>query len=252
MSWFSELAGRAEALLDKMDQAAATSLQGVGLTPAKDGKISTPSPVPADTGSHGGGLPYEPTAQPLSTTPDTPPSFKSVERFSGGGHQTGAWPPMTSSSRISAAERPKATAFTSKTSHVDANDDSLFEFLNSPSKPRGASSPSMPRAGGREGVRKVASSPSLAKHFPPPPVPSSPIKVQPSVAGGPTLSQTWRDVGGERRGPLQAQVRQEEQSKELEKKPEVDEESPGTYCGPNLVSRLYCISVNRLLWAMFA
>ena len=27
MSWFSELAGKAEALLDRMDQAAATSLQ---------------------------------------------------------------------------------------------------------------------------------------------------------------------------------------------------------------------------------
>ena len=50
MSWFSGIAGRAEALLDRVDQAAASSIQGVGLaTPSKQRTGQTP-------------LAYEPTA----------------------------------------------------------------------------------------------------------------------------------------------------------------------------------------------
>ena len=65
MSWFSELTGKAGAFLDKMDQAAATSLKEAGIaTPSRSASAvmephTTSSSTTAARGV--GGTPYEPT-----------------------------------------------------------------------------------------------------------------------------------------------------------------------------------------------
>ena len=84
MSWFTDLAGRAEALLNQVDQAAATSLLEAGLASPSPKK---PSPPPLESGSElerrtssppfSSGLTYEPTAQPSSPVGRQPRSFSS-------------------------------------------------------------------------------------------------------------------------------------------------------------------------------
>ncbi len=224
MSWFSELAGRAEALLDKMDQAAATSLHGAGGTPAKESKPFTTPPGPApghvDVTSEPGLLPYEPRAQPPSAKPEAPPSFHAVVRSTGSGsHPVSKLRTTTPpTGKVSPPEHPTSTTWGSKTSQGGATDDSLFEFLNSPSKPKES---------GRGGVRKVTSSPALTKLVSPPPAPLSPVKLQPSASSGPTVNQGQRgEGGGGKKSPPWDRGRQEEErGKETVR--ETDEVSTG-------------------------
>ena len=175
MSWFSGLADKAESLLDRMDQAAATSLQGVGLSssPHRNPNPHDAQPV----------LAYEPTAQP--------PSKPAGEMDSGAkvaqqliGSASGAklltrpkpTPPVKSASTTSIMSadhsKPHSTSFLgSKPKAPTVSDESLFEFLNSPSKqPTHSSS------------RKVKHTvPRVPPTKPRPHPPLSPVKVQPSV-----------------------------------------------------------------------
>lgn len=147
MSWFSELTGKAGALLDKMDQAAATSLQEAG--------IATPSPSKSSLGSshrdRGHGLssthdsnsgntaaPYEPTAYKSLNTPSERGAAVAqvlVGSASGSAHLTST--PKPSVSQIKTPTTPTATATGGGGSRSErkqlATDDSIFEFLNAPS-----------------------------------------------------------------------------------------------------------------------
>ena len=66
MSWLSGLAGKAEALLNQVDQAAAQSLQDVGVSSSKPSQQSSyeTTPITSD-------LTYEPVAQPTKPSPRT-------------------------------------------------------------------------------------------------------------------------------------------------------------------------------------
>ena len=172
MSWFSGLADKAESLLDKMDQAAATSLKEVGLSPSPHRNSN-----PLDTQPI---LAYEPTAQP--------PSKPAVEVDGGAkvaqqliGSASGAklltrpkpTPPIKSASTTSIVSadqsKPHSTSFSSPKSTV--SDESLFEFLNSPSK--------QPVQSSSRRVKHTV--PRVPPTKPRPHPPLSPVKVQPSI-----------------------------------------------------------------------
>ena len=124
-SWFSEIAGKAEALLDRMDQVAATSIQSAGIaTPLSQNRQGT-----GETS-----LTYEPTASVGSEKTLRVPSQPS--NSSPALHKTRA--PYSPVSRPEAP--PQATpppsshnAFSKSRSRVP-NDESIFEFLNTPTR----------------------------------------------------------------------------------------------------------------------
>ena len=120
MSWFTDLAGKAEALLNQVDQAASESLREAGFkTPQK---TSNPPPTTTiqDGGSTSGSLPYEPTAHTSQGAAVAQVLVGTAPRPSK--HQSTA--PLHTST-------PRKTSSSSGTT-----DDKLFEFLNSPSKPK--------------------------------------------------------------------------------------------------------------------
>ena len=173
MSWFSGLAGKAESLLDKMDQAAAVSLQGAGLTTSPQRNTNPPNIQSR--------LAYEPTAQ----LPEADRSTKVAQQLIGSSSgaklvakpaSTKPTPPLKSATTASTVptEQPKPhSSFTpSRTNDPTPSDESLFEFLNSPSKQPGQS-----------GSRRVKHTTAKVPHTRsrPPPTPLSPVKVQPSV-----------------------------------------------------------------------
>ena len=131
MSWLTDIAGRAEALLDRMDQAAATSIQVAGLSP------STQSQGSAGQRAHETSLTYEPTASvgvEKESSISSKPSDSPLKL-----HKTKA--PTQPYSPVAHPEAPPKTAPTpssyqafSKSRTNAPNDDSIFEFLNTPTK----------------------------------------------------------------------------------------------------------------------
>ena len=163
MSWFSELTGKAGALLDKMDQAAASSLQDAGLTNTPSSKTSSSSSNTAASrhvGTAGSNntsttVPYEPTTttyQSLTTPSERGAAVAQVlvGSASGSAHLTST--PRPSSSQKQGASSIAATSSTTTTTagsrgrqkQLDT-DDSIFEFLNTPSEQRGESRKLAPR-----------------------------------------------------------------------------------------------------------
>lgn len=167
MSWFSEIAGRAEALLDRVDQAAASSIQGVGLgTPPKQGAGQT-------------SLTYEPTAtvneEKAAGVASKPPSSPLLLQKSK--TPTQSYAPV---SRPEAAPKTPTTpssyqAF-SKSKNAAPNDDSIFEFLNTPSKESAAEKRHKPKTR----AKRVPLRDSASSQMKPP----SPVSTQPSVGVG--------------------------------------------------------------------
>lgn len=143
MSWFKEITGKAGALLDKMDQAAATSLQEAGIaTPtSREAGLSrletSRDPRTPSGGGSGGvtGVPYEPT----TFQSQSPPSQRGATvaqvliGSSSGLSQLTTTPrnqPMSPATRTSTSGRSE-----SKSANTD---DSIFEFLNAPSAVSGS------------------------------------------------------------------------------------------------------------------
>ena len=137
MSWFSSLTGKAEAFLNQLDEAAATSLSDTGLV--------TPSPkkIPSVQRQPESGLTYEPVAQP-NPKMTTPPPRRSQPVISSmthkQSHPLGVTPPTEStwgSSWSAPFQSNKVTQNPIKSSssgrgHI--TEDSLLEYLNTPSK----------------------------------------------------------------------------------------------------------------------
>ena len=147
MSWLSGIAGRAEALLDKMDQATATSIQSTGLaTPSPRRPAAAAAAVPQTSS-----LTYEPTA---SVTTDKPPHII-TSSTSPQSHKTPYSP-------VSYPEAPPQTTPTPSSynayskSRAVANDDTIFQFLNTPSKQQ------QPRRS-QTNARRTLSNPPIAQ-----------------------------------------------------------------------------------------
>lgn len=147
MSWLSEIAGKAEALLDRMDQAAATSIQSTGL--------ATPQTRTALVGreTHETALTYEPTASVgVEKTPSLPPNspstslppHKHVATYSPVAHPEP--PPKTT---------PTPSSFSKSRSSVPS-DDSIFEFLNTPTRTE-AKKPHLPKNLNKRNLTTVSS-----------------------------------------------------------------------------------------------
>lgn len=138
MSWFSSIAGKAEALLNQLDEAAATSFQEAGIaTPPKsphpptERETSPPPPKP--------GLSYEPVAQPTATPTSKrhqPLLIKSQLSSS----SSSSWTPPIQSTWESSWSTPLAQSSLSKASPGggcgQVTDESLMEYLNSPTSSR--------------------------------------------------------------------------------------------------------------------
>lgn len=137
MSWLSGIAGKAEALLDSIDQAAATSIQSTGL--------ATPnSRTLVGRGTHETALTYEPTAsvcvEKTLSLPPKPPSSVPLPHKHGSSYSPVAYPeapPQTTPTPSS------YNAFSKSRSSVP-NDDSIFEFLNTPTRAE-SKKPFMPK-----------------------------------------------------------------------------------------------------------
>lgn len=143
MSWFKEFTGKAGALLDRMDQAAATSLQDAGIaTPTKGGsreRLET-SGGPRTLGGVAA-VPYEPTTfQSLSSSSERGAAVAQV--LVGSASRSAQ---LTSTPH----NRPRSAATHSsgsgKSERKDLNtDNSIFEFLNAPSVGSGAKKSKVP------------------------------------------------------------------------------------------------------------
>lgn len=137
MSWFSSLTGKAEAFLNQLDEATATSLNDAGLV--------TPSPkkITSVGGQSKSGLAYEPVAQP-NPKMTTPPPRRSQPAISSmthkPSHPLGVTPPTESTWGSSWSAPFQSTKVThdpvksSSSGRGHITEDSLLEYLNTPSK----------------------------------------------------------------------------------------------------------------------
>ena len=183
MSWLSGIAGRAEALLDRMDHVAATSIQSTGLgTPQRDGGTTDET-----TSRHHTSLSYEPTAsvaaeRPLSVPPKTSTSVLQSNK-------------TASYSPVARPEAPPKTtpapssynAYSKSRSSSESNDDSIFQFLNTPSK-HPATKPQL------QAVKNTQSDPQIAQ---PDETVGDPYSNTGSLA--PVGGETWNKEGSEER-----------------------------------------------------
>ena len=131
MSWLSGIAGKAEALLDRMDQVAASSIQNTGL--------ATP-PRAVGGAAHQTSLVYEPTASVAvekSLSVPSKPSTSSLALHKPVPYSPVAHPePPPQTTPIPASYHAYSKSKTSAPS-----DDSLFQFLNTPSRQQASRKP---------------------------------------------------------------------------------------------------------------
>ena len=162
MSWLSGIAGKAEALLDRMDQAAATSIQSTGIaTPKSQSRVDEQRPV------HQTSLTYEPTAsaptdKPLSVS--SKPSSSSLSLH-------GAGTPPKSYSPVSRPETTPQTTPTpssynaySKSRRSVPSDESLFQFLNTPTR-QAAKKTHTPKKLSRASFQSSSTQPAVDSHL---------------------------------------------------------------------------------------
>lgn len=130
MSWFSSIAGKAEQILNQLDEAAATSLKDAGLaTPTKTPPTQKSSNYDDEQST---GLSYEPIAQPTTTPPPRRPLSTSSSSTWASSSSWSAPPPLL---RTTSGSRSFTNSGRGE-GRSQTNDESLMEFLNSPSLPR--------------------------------------------------------------------------------------------------------------------
>ena len=122
MSWFSDLAGKAESFLNQMDQVAASSLQEAGIGTPNE-KQSVP---PTDKNQSSTGLSYEPVAQPLFT----PISQQSSQSRFTKSFKRESFSDVKPSTTADPSSHPRSHTGGMSTS---LDNDTLMSFLNSPS-----------------------------------------------------------------------------------------------------------------------
>ncbi len=214
MSWFSELTGKAGAFLDKMDQAAASSLHEAGIaTPSKSASVrETPDTSTSVFVKGVGSTPYEPTTTASTSSYQSLNSPKErgaavaqvlVGSASGSAQLTstpksaGAIKPAVSTSGIGGTTAAKSERRKMTT------DDSIFEFLNAPNtttsggSSSSSSSTSISGVGKKAGKQRAKQSPSSSRPHSagsqgsieekPRPISTTPVRKQPPVQEG-----TWR------------------------------------------------------------
>ena len=227
-SWFSELAGKAEAFLDRVDQATASTLQDAGLVkntprsnppPARSTFPSTNEPSSLTGTSVAQSLSYEPTAAARRSSIEKSQGATVAQILVGSASESpllskskgsSAWSDhakkeLSTSSvdsgmtrTLSSSSVPSIGSKTGQRSRVEGSDDMLFEFLNTPS-----SSSKMRTAKTLRSTPKIKPS-SASPNFDRQQLSSSPgpllspVKAQPSVtsleAGNEGARSQW-DVG---------------------------------------------------------
>lgn len=233
MSWFTDLAGKAEAFLDRMDQATASTLQDAGIvkgTPKSSTSMVTQSYTARDT-SHSPtpvahSLSYEPTASHRSSNPSSEKEQGAtiaqviVGSASDSPHRLKPKPSGPALSEpMSRKELPKSSESSglTRTSSLsglttaakatpkvktEESDEMLFEFLNTPSSTKSLSStktvrstPKPKTSVGSSGVGLEGQQLDLVSSLPGPQL--SPVKAQPSFSLAATANgerSQW-DVG---------------------------------------------------------
>ena len=214
-SWFSEIAGKAEAFLDRMDQATASTLQDAGIV--KNTPKSNPRPLhsllPAEDLSQSTvpvaqSLSYEPTASRRSSNPssekygqgatvaqvivgsasDSPLLLKPKDRAPSETRKGSRKESSTSTDDSGLTKEPSSSGLktvpkTTPKVEKGRNDDMLFEFLNTPSSTKARSAKTI------RSTPKVKNAPPTSVNFdkqssqqslilPAPQL--SPVKAQPS------------------------------------------------------------------------
>lgn len=136
MSWLSGIAGKAEAILNQIDQATAQSLGEAGISPQKPSSSTHQPPIERESG-----LSYEPVAQPPSSSFVQQPTANFPRKAASAQHaEKKSTDPLLSTWDSSLSWLPPSG--TSPSSRVarknrsEQEEDSLLEFLNSP--PRGS------------------------------------------------------------------------------------------------------------------
>ena len=146
MSWLTDLAGRAEALLDKMDQAAATSLQDAGIadtslreesTPLRPTSEAPPPPPPSARSAPA----YEPTVR--TPSPAAQGDGSVAQLLVGSASKSAMLMRPREGSAVVTSSPPRLSSY--KSSATAPTDDSLFEFLNSPSQAKETSRSKKPK-----------------------------------------------------------------------------------------------------------
>ncbi|XP_043998182.1 golgin subfamily A member 5 [Gambusia affinis] len=167
MSWFTDLAGKAENFLNKVDQGAATALSK---NQAAGSAFSSPY------GEESAVTDYDPAAYKTETTVTHPgyPSSRDAPSYisaaAGNVKKSGATllagtanvPSSPSASRVSNPAKTSAGFVRPKKSEQDVDDDMLFDFLNSSDPPDSGS-------GRRDSRRELAKAPVMEVQSPTPP-----------------------------------------------------------------------------------
>lgn len=218
MSWFSELTGKAGALLDKMDQAAATSLQEAGIaspSPAKNTTESRPTPAPrTSVGGGDTGAPYEPTTyQSLNSPSERGVAVAQVLVGSASGSAQ-----LTSTPKQS-KQQPATYGMSQNKDSV--TDDSIFKFLNAPSLGNSNSNSGKKASGHRVKHTHTSSRPNSARS-------ARSIEESKSQSTLPPVAARPQEAGSEKAEkdpPLDSEGGREEdkgKAKEVENADEVD------------------------------
>ena len=159
MAWLSEIAGKAEALLDRVDQVAASSIQNVGLNASPKVGMQRTSET---------GLPYEPTAamgaeKGDSSSPSSAGGPRSLLRQSQKStHQSNA-PISGPETRGRSPPSPSSYKAFNRNREREPSDESIFEFLNTPTKEKKAKGQPP-----RSGIRPVPSTDAIVSELEPP------------------------------------------------------------------------------------
>lgn len=174
MSWFSELAGKAEDLLNKMDQGAATALTK---TQDRSSPYGEELPIQAKV--------YKADSSAEPSHPENKPSYisaaagnikKSNTTLLAGTSNTGAFSSASSSGAHNSTK--VSSGFVRPKKEQDVDDDLLFDFLNS------ADPPTSNRRDSRRELMKVAV-PVAESNTPTPPPSSNTLNNVPSAPSTP-------------------------------------------------------------------
>lgn len=184
MSWLSGLAGKAEAFLNQVDQAASVSLQDAGLrTPQKASLSQTYTNEPS-THQVSTSLPYEPTVNATSTNQGAAVAQVLVGSASASSllkkQSSNPTPAHTSTPKRKPPSLAPSSPFSSDIKEKVASDDTLFEFLNTPSKSKDVP---VSRPKTSTGYVRKLSSQRVTQLSTMPRNQSSPVLSQPSVTG---------------------------------------------------------------------
>ena len=180
MSWLSGIAGKAEAFLNQMDQAASSGLQDAGIKTPQKASLSQTFINEPPTRQVNTSIPYEPTVNATSTNQGAAVAQLLVGSASASSllmkQSSNPIPAHTSTPKHKPSSPTPSSQFSSGTKEKVTTDDTLFEFLNTSSKSKDVSRPKT-----STGYIRKTSSQRITHLSTMPRNQSSPVLSQPSV-----------------------------------------------------------------------